>query len=120
MNSTWHDTYVSFLDPSEYKAAIALAGSWEAWKKVREKHAETIDQWAEEVEAILTSQAIDTMKELSKQPGGTAAAKWLAEKTYKGAKGVGRPKQIKTPVEASSDSDKIAQDMKRLFVVGKK
>lgn len=120
MNNTWHDIYVGFLDPSEYKAAIALAGSWEAWKKVREKHAETINQWAEEVEAILTSEAIDTMKEHSKQPGGTAAAKWLAEKTYKGSKGVGRPKQDKPVVGLPSDSDKIAQDMKRLFVVGKK
>jgi hypothetical protein len=120
MNNTWHDIYVGFLDPSEYKAAMALAGSWANWKKVREKHAATIDLWAEEVEAILTSQAIDAMKEHAKLPGGTAASKWLAEKTYKGAKGVGRPKLDKPVVEASSASDKVAEDVKRLFVVGKK
>lgn len=120
MNDSWHDIYVSLRDPSEYKPAMALAGSWAAWQKVRKKHEELINSWAEEVDAILSSEAIEVMKEHAKQPGGTAAAKWLAEKSYKGAKGVGRPKQIKTPVEAPSDSERVLQDAKRLFVVGKK
>jgi len=120
MNDSWHDIYVSLRDPSEYKPAMELAGSWAKWKKVREKHEETINSWAEEVEALLASEAIEAMKAHAQQPGGTAAAKWLAEKSYKGAKGVGRPKQIKTPVEAPSDSERVLQDAKRLFVVGKK
>jgi hypothetical protein len=120
MNDTWHDIYVSLRDPSEYKPAMQLAGSWDKWKKVRAKHEELINSWAEEVDAILSSEAIEVMKEHAKQPGGTAAAKWLAEKSYKGAKGVGRPKQIKTTVEAPSDSHRVQEDAKRLSLVGKK
>lgn len=120
MNDTWHDIYVGLRDPSEYKPAMELAGSWAKWKKVRAKHEEEINSWAEEVEALLASEAIEAMKAHAQQPGGTAAAKWLAEKNYKERRGVGRPKQIKPAVEAPNDSERVLQDAKRLFVVGKK
>ena len=117
MNDSWHDIYVSLRDPSEYKPAMELAGSWAKWKKVREKHEETINSLAEEVEALLASEAIEAMKAHAQQPGGTAAAKWLAEKSYKATKGVGRPKKEAEPVDVSGDSQRISNDAMRLFAV---
>lgn len=115
----WHDVYVSLRDPSEYQPAMQLAGSWEKWKRVRNsvRYKETIDSWAEEVEALLASEAIEAMKAHAQQPGGTAAAKWLAEKLYKEKKGVGRPKKEKDEEDVSSDSKRISNDAQRLFAV---
>lgn len=115
----WHDIYVSLRDPSEYQPAIQLAGSWDKWKRVRTsvRYKETIDSWAEEVEALLASEAIEAMKAHAQQPGGTAAAKWLAEKSYKATKGVGRPKKEAEPVDVSGDSQRISNDAQRLFAV---
>jgi hypothetical protein len=115
----WHDIYVSLRDPSEYQPAIQLAGSWDKWKRVRTsvRYKETIDSWAEEVEALLASEAIEAMKAHAQQPGGTAAAKWLAEKSYKDRKGVGRPKKLEAPVEASGASQRVSEDALRLFAV---
>jgi hypothetical protein len=115
----WHDIYVSLRDPSEYQPAMQLAGSWDKWKRVRNsvRYKETIDSWAEEVEALLASEAIEAMKAHAQQPGGTAAAKWLAEKLYKEKKGVGRPKKLEAPVEASGASQRVSEDAMRLFAV---
>lgn len=115
----WHDIYVSLRDPSEYQPAMQLAGSWDKWKRVRNsvRYKETIDSWAEEVEALLASEAIEAMKAHAQQPGGTAAAKWLAEKLYKEKKAVGRPKKEKDEEDVSSDSKRISNDAQRLFAV---
>lgn len=115
MNDDWHDIYVGLRDPSEYKPALTLAGSWEKWQKIRKKHSTIIDMWAEEVEALLASEAIEAMKAHAQQPGGTAAAKWLAEKSYKAKNSVGRPKKEEEKV--NPQTERIAEDAKRLFVV---
>ena len=58
------------------------------------------------------------MKSHAKQPGGTAAAKWLADKGYTDGsvkKAVGRPK--KEEVELPPIPSRIAGDMARLGIV---
>jgi hypothetical protein len=58
------------------------------------------------------------MKSHAKQPGGTAAAKWLADKGYAEEgikKAVGRPK--KEEVELPLIPSRIAGDMARLGIV---
>ena len=121
----WKEVFLDLRDPSEYSAAMALLGDWEHWLEVRNHPLikQHVDKWQAELEVKLRSEAIQQMKVHAKQPGGTAAAKWLADKGYaqEGAKKpVGRPKKeedIPTPNTA-----RIAGDMARLGIIvgGKK
>lgn len=120
----WHDVFLDCRDPSEYEPAMQLLGDWEHWQDVR-NHAllkPHVDKWQEELAVKLKSEAIKQIKQHAKQPGGTAAAKWLADKGYAQEatkKAVGRPKtekEIPTP-----NLGRIAGDMARLgLVVGGK
>jgi hypothetical protein len=125
---TLADVKQAFLearDPSEYSVAMVLLGDWEHWIEVRnhvliKPH---VDKWQAELEIKLRSEAIIQMRSHAKQQGGTAAAKWLADKGYAleaSKKAVGRPKkeeEVPTPFTA-----RIAGDMARLGIVvgGKK
>ena len=121
----WKDVFLDSRDPSEYLPAQLLLGDWEHWLEVRnhvliKPH---VDKWQAELEVKLRSEAIQQMKSHAKQPGGTAAAKWLADKGYaqEGTKKpLGRPK--KEEVELSPIPSRIAGDMARLGIVigGKK
>jgi hypothetical protein len=104
---------------------MELLGDWEHWLEVR-NHAlikPHVDKWQAELAVKLRSEAIMQMKQHAKQPGGTAAAKWLAEKGYKEDEGKrlpGRPKEAKEVIAPSTG--RIAGDMARLGIVmgGKK
>jgi hypothetical protein len=120
----WHDVFLECRDPSEYEPAMALIGDWEHWQEIR-NHAlikPHVDKWQEELAVKLKSEAIKQMKTHAKQPGGTAAAKWLAEKGYAQEatkKPVGRPKEEK--IIPTPNLGRIAGDMARLgLVVGGK
>lgn len=116
----WKDVFLDCRDPSEYSVAMALLGDWEHWTEVR-NHAlikPHVDKWQAELEVKLRSEAIQQMKQHAKQPGGTAAAKWLADKGYaqEGTKkAVGRPK--KEEVEVAPSTARIAGDIARLGIV---
>lgn len=117
--------YLDCRDPSEYTVAQTLLGDWEHWQEVRNHNLikPHVDKWAAELQVKLQSEAIAQMKLHAKQQGGTAAAKWLAEKGYAEAsekKAVGRPKkEEEMPIVPSG---RIAGDMARLGIVigGKK
>jgi hypothetical protein len=121
----WKEVFLDCRDPSEYSPAQALLGDWEHWLEVRnhplvKPH---VDKWQAELEVKLRSEAIGQMKVHAKQPGGTAAAKWLADKGYAeeaAKKPVGRPKKEEEVVTPSMG--RIAGDMARLGIVvgGKK
>lgn len=121
----WKEVFLECRDPSEYSVAMTLLGDWEHWLEVRNHPVikPHIDKWHSELEVKLRSEAIAQMKAHAKQPGGTAAAKWLADKGYatEGVKKpVGRPKkeeEVPTP-----SLGRIAGDMARLGIVvgGKK
>lgn len=120
----WKEVFLDCRDPSEYSVAMALLGDWDHWLEVRnhpiiKPH---VDKWHSELEVKLRSEAIQQMKVHAKQPGGTAAAKWLADKGYahEGAKkGVGRPK--KDEVIPTPNLARIEGDIARLgLVVGGK
>ena len=92
------NVYIEMSDPTEYLPAMALTGDWQHWQAIRNHHKlkHIFDFWAQELEMKLKSEAVRTMISQSMQPGGTAAAKWLAEKGYlqdvTNKKAVGRPK----------------------------
>jgi hypothetical protein len=116
----WKEVFLDCRDPSEYQPAQLLLGDWEHWQEVRnhiliKPH---VDKWQAELEVKLRSEAIQQMKSHAKQPGGTAAAKWLADKGYaeEGVKkAVGRPK--KEEVVLPHMPSRIAGDMARLGIV---
>jgi hypothetical protein len=116
----WKEVFLDCRDPSEYQPAQLLLGDWEHWQEVRnhiliKPH---VDKWQAELEVKLRSEAIQQMKSHAKQPGGTAAAKWLADKGYaeEGVKkAVGRPK--KEEVVLPPMPSRIAGDMARLGIV---
>lgn len=116
----WKEVFLDCRDPSEYQPAQMLLGDWEHWQEVRnhvliKPH---VDKWQAELEVKLRSEAIQQMKSHAKQPGGTAAAKWLADKGYaeEGVKkAVGRPK--KEEVALPHTTSRIAGDMARLGIV---
>jgi hypothetical protein len=116
----WKEVFLDCRDPSEYSVAMALLGDWEHWQEVR-NHAlikPHVDKWQAELEVKLRSEAIQQMKTHAKQPGGTAAAKWLADKGYAQEatkKPVGRPKK-EEDVPAPS-MGRIAGDIARLGIV---
>jgi len=116
----WKDVFLECRDPSEYQPAMQLLGDWEHWQEVRnhvliKPH---IDKWQAELEVKLRSEAISQMKQHAKQPGGTAAAKWLADKGYASEgpkKAVGRPKKEAEVVPLTPS--RIAGDIARLGIV---
>jgi hypothetical protein len=116
----WKEVFLDCRDPSEYQPAQTLLGDWEHWLEVRnhvliKPH---VDKWQAELEVKLRSEAITQIKSHAKQPGGTAAAKWLADKGYavEGVKKpLGRPK--KEEVVLPPIPSRIAGDMARLGIV---
>lgn len=116
----WKEVFLDCRDPSEYLPAQTLLGDWEHWLEVR-NHAlikPHVDKWQAELEVKLRSEAIQQIKNHAKQPGGTAAAKWLADKGYASEavkKPVGRPK--KEEADLPPLPSRIASDMARLGIV---
>ena len=115
----WHTVYIECHDPSEYKPAMALVGDWEHWQFLRGNSTlkPIMDLWAEELDAMLKSEALEALQELSKGPSGSSAAKWLAEQQYKVKKAPGRPKKEVEDTPMSQDEQRIMKDAQRLFAV---
>ena len=99
----WHDRFVEIADPTEYKPAIELAGSWEFWCQLKRNwpyfRNEILVMWLEEVDIKLRSNAILAMVEQSQDEKGTQAAKWLAEGRYT-KRGPGKPSKAEVEREA--------------------
>ena len=82
----WRKQFVAIADPTEYNAAITLAGSWAEWQRIKREWPEFRDriliEWLAEVEVKLRSEAISNLCQQSLDPKGAAAAKWIAEGSY--------------------------------------
>lgn len=105
--------FLEARDPSEYAAAMSIVGDWDHWLQLR-NHAQlkgVVDHWHQELQVKLRSEAITDMVKHSKAPGGTAAAKWLADKGYDAPtnkKSVGRPKKEEEEKDNSKVEEKLA------------
>ena len=116
----WRERFVAIADPTEYRAAIDLVGSWAEWQRFKKEWKEFRDviliEWLAEVEIKLRSEAIGNMCEQALDPKGTAAAKWIAEGRYKPRK-VGAPSkaevQRQAKIQASID-DEVEDDIARV------
>lgn len=103
--------YLSFNDPTEYRFAIEIFGSWDQWQRLVNNAIlfKEIRQWREELEVKMRAMGIDSMAQIALNDGsrGMAAAKWLAEGNWKQTRG--RPskeeKEHHLAIEARLDED---------------
>lgn len=110
--------YLEFEDPTEYEFANTVLLGWRHWQrmcenKVIRKH---IDEWREELEVKLRSQAIrDAIQEAKK--GHFQAAKWVADRGWS-TRGAGRPSKAdiehEKKVQARIDNE-YGADVIRMF-----
>ena len=108
------EKFMAAKDPSEYKAAMSVVGDWEHWQEIRNHPyiKPYVERWQEELAVLLRSEAIASMQAHARAPGGTAAAKWLADKGYLGElpekKKVGRPVKEEVEPDNSKVESKLA------------
>ncbi len=98
----WREKFIEISDPTEYKAALILAGSWAGWCTIK-KHWPyfrdvILQDWLAEVEIKLRSDAIKEIIDQSKDEKGTAAAKWVAEGRY-------NPRKTGAPTKAEKQRE---------------
>ena len=108
------EIFLAEKDPSEYKAAFAIVGDWEHWLEVRQHPLikPFVDKWQEELAVKLRSEAITQMQQHARLQGGTAAAKWLADKGYADVevkRGRGRQKKEDLEPDHSHVEEKLAK-----------
>lgn len=106
-------------DPTEYAFAIKHLLGWQHWKRLNDNKmlAKYFEEWREELELKLRSQAIRDMQNLcSGENGNFGAAKFLADRGWD-KKAVGRPSKSDVErhlaVEKRLD-DEFSADVARL------
>ena len=113
----WRDKFVEIADPTEYRAAKELVGSWEEWQRFKKEWKEFRDiiliEWLAEVEVKLRSEAISNLCIQAVDTKGAAAAKWIAEGGYKPRK-VGAPSKAEVKRQAKIQAridDEVEDDI---------
>ena len=117
------EKYLAIGDPTEYRVAIALLGSWKHWQHLRALpwFEERRIQWARELEVKLTSDQIHRMRNFAqnKDSTGYQATKWLAEQPWiSKAQKRGRPSEAekKELLKSAVAEDNETQDeAERIF-----
>jgi hypothetical protein len=106
----WRKVFVECEDLTEYEPALKLCGSWEEWCRFKKEwpHFLTIVQeWKDEVEIRLRSQAVKRIVKASDT--SVDAAKWIAEGKFH--KRAGKPS--KAEVERQAKIEAGVQDQTR-------
>jgi len=106
--------YIQHEDPTEYDFATKYLLGWQHWKKITENRAllVEIEQWREELELKIRSQAVKDMIDQSVEGGSFQASKWLADRGWD-KKAAGRPnkqeakkeQRIKEQINAEFEED---------------
>ncbi len=111
--------YLELADPTEYEFANRYLFDWDHWQKIVNNAIlyEYIEQWREELEVKIRSQAIRKMLDMD---GNFNAIKWAADGHWN-TRGRGRPKKEEAKKERElreravkdiqSDGDRILQFM---------
>lgn len=84
--------YLEHEDPTEYSFACKYLMGWQQWKKIfgNKAMSKHIEEWREELELKIRSQAVKDVIDMSAESGSFQAAKWLADKGYD-KRAAGRP-----------------------------
>ena len=111
--------YLAHEDPTEYDFACTYLLGWEHWQRIcrNKMFKKMVENWREELELKLRSQAVRDIIELSTGDKGFQAAKWLADKGWD-KRGAGRPSkediERETAVQSKLDQEYSA-DVVRLI-----
>lgn len=108
----FHDTFIEIGDPTEYKAALELVGSWREWQRLKHQSTwfmEHVESWLDELEVKQSSDAIDIIQKAadSSDKASFQAAKWLAERKYKQHGSKGRPSNAAIKSEIAAVAQKV-------------
>lgn len=114
--SNFHKTFVAIGDMTEYKAALKLVGSWQEWERLKRDWAtfrSYIQEWKDELEVKLRSDAVEKIIELSSGEDSKAlqAAKFLSESGWNKRAGAGRPSKAEKK-RAAREIAKLASETK--------
>lgn len=112
--SDWHRTFIEMGDPTGYKAAMELIGSWEHWQALCKSplFAAELEKWEQELDQKIRSDMISELMFKAQAPEGTTAAKWLAEQKYREKK----KRALKNTEEDDSPVRNLKQDAERLGI----
>lgn len=124
--------YLKANDPTEYKAAKTIFGSYECWENLCKApfFKPHLEEWRRELQIKIKSEAVATIGDISAGGKATAAqlgaAKWLATQDWDGNKAAkgqrGRPLKTRDPEEALREgllnAEEDDEDYKRLFKAG--
>ena len=112
--------FIQSEDPTGYTTAMELLGSWQHWVKLFENKTfrAELTVWQEELDVRLRSKAIKAIATTALTEGskGTAAARYIADGTYKG-RARGRPSKADVARETriqSKLSAELAEDQLRV------
>lgn len=121
-----HELYLEVCDPTEYEFAKRLLGHadfWAHWLRLLQTPTflAELHKWREELEVKIRSGAIRQMRESARDPQrGTAAAKWIAEGSWKEKRKVGRPTKeaeaVSKAVEQAIEDD-LRKDAERISLL---
>ena len=116
-----HRMYMECNDPTEYKVAIEVFGSWKAWQRQLGNEAimSYVAEWREELEVAIRSTAVSAMVQVSATEGskGTAASKYLADKGWAKRK-AGAPSKEEVEGEKKKHAEvgnHLNEDAKRIL-----
>lgn len=109
--------FLKIADPTEYKFAKQCLLNWRHWVRLNANKVlrEYFDEWREELEVMLRSDAIDGIAELATD-GNFQAAKFLAEKGWD-QRPAGRPSKAEKEREmriTDRISDALTEDINRM------
>jgi len=87
--------YLEHEDPTEYDFANKFLLGWKHWQKIcgNRQILKHVEEWREELELKLRSQAVRDMIDQSVDKGSFQASKWLADRGWD-KKAAGRPSQV--------------------------
>ena len=118
----WREVFVNSCDPTEYTAAIQLAGTWAEWQRFKKEWAGfreiILPEWKVELEIKMRSDAIKTVitDATSSSKSAASSAKWVAEGKFDN-RPVGRPGSKRLEHEAKVNdalAREIEEDIKRV------
>ena len=117
----FHDTFLEMEDPTEYKPALKLVGSWREWERIKRDwptFRSHIKDWVEELDVKLKSKAVEQINKLAFESDNYQANKWLAEEGYNKRQGAGRPSKAekeRAAKELATSAAETKEDKARIL-----
>ena len=110
--------FMRISDPTEYKVATELLGSWRHWEVLTacEWFKPYVERWRKELSVSIESKQVDTMKEIQRTMPGTPqaiqATKWLAYRNTRAKPKRGRPSKMERQalLKEESTEDRLLQE----------